>query len=222
MARSPKRPSPPLDMALADGLPPPVAGVDEAGRGPWAGPLVAAAVILGSDAPEGLDDSKRLSAARRAALEAALQMAALEGRAAIGIGVVEAAEIDRIGLGPANDAAMCRAVAALGTAPLGPPAALMLDGRRVPPANNLPARAIVGGDGRVSAIAAASIIAKVTRDRLMDALDTRYPGYGWATNRGYGTAAHAAALADLGPTPEHRRSFRPIARLFEQRTVRSE
>ncbi|MEL6480716.1 MAG: ribonuclease HII [Pseudomonadota bacterium] len=207
-------------MSLADGLPLPVAGVDEAGRGPWAGPLVAAAVMLEAGAaPEGLDDSKRLSAPRRTALAAALEEAATAGRAAIGIAVVEAAELDRIGLGAANDAAMYRAVAALDGGALGRPAALVLDGRRVPPALNLPARAIVGGDGKVSAIAAASILAKVTRDRLMDALDARHPGYGWATNRGYGTAAHAAALAELGPTPEHRRCFRPVARIAAERAV---
>lgn len=209
-----------LGMSLADGLPLPVAGVDEAGRGPWAGPLVAAAVMLEAGAaPEGLDDSKRLSAPRRTALAAALEEAATAGRAAIGIAVVEAAELDRIGLGAANDAAMYRAVAALDGGALGRPAALVLDGRRVPPALNLPARAIVGGDGKVSAIAAASILAKVTRDRLMDALDARHPGYGWATNRGYGTAAHAAALAELGPTPEHRRCFRPVARIAAERAV---
>ncbi|MEL7174611.1 MAG: ribonuclease HII [Pseudomonadota bacterium] len=207
-------------MSLADGLPLPVAGVDEAGRGPWAGPLVAAAVMLEAGAaPEGLDDSKRLSAPRRTALAAALEEAAAAGRAAIGIAVIEAAELDRIGLGAANDAAMYRAVAALDGGALGRPAALVLDGRRVPPALNLPARAIVGGDGKVSAIAAASILAKVTRDRLMDALDARHPGYGWATNRGYGTAAHAAALAELGPTPEHRRCFRPVARIAAERAV---
>lgn len=209
-----------LGMSLADGLPLPVAGVDEAGRGPWAGPLVAAAVMLEAGAaPEGLDDSKRLSAPRRTALAAALEEAATAGRAAIGIAVVEAAELDRIGLGAANDAAMYRAVAALDGGALGRPAALVLDGRRVPPALNLPARAIVGGDGKVSAIAAASILAKVTRDRLMDALDARHPGYGWATNRGYGTAAHAVALAELGPTPEHRRCFRPVARIAAERAV---
>lgn len=209
-----------LGMSLADGLPLPVAGVDEAGRGPWAGPLVAAAVMLEAGAaPEGLDDSKRLSAPRRTALAAALEEAAAAGRAAIGIAVIEAAELDRIGLGAANDAAMYRAVAALDGGALGRPAALVLDGRRVPPALNLPARAIVGGDGKVSAIAAASILAKVTRDRLMDALDARHPGYGWATNRGYGTAAHAAALAELGPTPEHRRCFRPVARIAAERAV---
>ncbi|MEL6769412.1 MAG: ribonuclease HII [Pseudomonadota bacterium] len=213
-------PPPALDMRLAEGLPAPVAGVDEAGRGPWAGPLVAAAVVLAAEAvPEGLDDSKRLSARRRAALAAMLEDLAGAGQAAIGLGIVEAAEIDRIGLGPANDAAMCRAVSSLGPGALGRPAALVLDGRRVPPALNLPARAIVGGDGKVSAIAAASILAKVTRDRLMDALDARHPGYGWATNRGYGTAEHAAALARLGPTPEHRRCFRPVARIATERAV---
>lgn len=209
-----------LGMDLAAGLPVPVAGVDEAGRGPWAGPLVAAAVMLSDGAaPEGLDDSKRLTALRREALAATLEDAAAAGRAAIAIAVVEAAELDRIGLGAANDAAMCRAVAALDGGALGRPAALVLDGRHVPAAINLPARAIVGGDGKVSAIAAASILAKVTRDRLMDALDARHPGYGWATNRGYGTAAHAAALAELGPTPEHRRCFRPVARIAAERAV---
>ncbi|MEM7566894.1 MAG: ribonuclease HII [Pseudomonadota bacterium] len=220
MARASKIPPKRLDMALAEGLPTPVAGVDEAGRGPWAGPLVAAAVMLAEGAaPEGLDDSKRIAPRRRETLAAALEALAAEGGAAIGIAVVEAAEIDRIGLGPANDAALCRAVAALGDGPLGLPAGLVIDGRRLPPALNLPARAITGGDGLVSAIAAASILAKVTRDRMMDALDARHPGYGWSTNRGYGTAGHSEALARLGPCPQHRRSFRPVARVAEERAL---
>lgn len=196
-------PRPILDMALADGLPAPVAGLDEVGRGPWAGPLVAAAVILPEDAAwPAVDDSKRLSPKRRAALARQI----LE-TAAVGIAVIEVAEIDRLGLGPANDAAMARAVAALPKRPAG----LIVDGRRVAPGLNLPARGVPGGDGKVAAIAAASIVAKVHRDDLMDTLNQRYPGYGWDTNRGYGTRAHADALDRLGVTPEHRRCFAPIA-----------
>ncbi|MEM8818825.1 MAG: ribonuclease HII [Pseudomonadota bacterium] len=212
MSRKPKTARAAPDMSLAADLATPVAGVDEAGRGPWAGPLVAAAAILADHhAIEGLDDSKRLTLRRREALAEALEQAASDGHAAIGIAVIEAEEIDRLGLGRANDEAMRRAIAALDQSSLGAPATVLVDGRRVPPGMRSPARAIVGGDGLVSAIAAASILAKVTRDRLMETLDARHPGYGWATNRGYGTAEHRSALERLGPTPQHRHCFRPVA-----------
>ncbi|MEM6487859.1 MAG: ribonuclease HII [Pseudomonadota bacterium] len=189
-------------MAAAAGLPAPVAGVDEVGRGPLAGPLVAAAVILPAGwVPAGLDDSKRVPEARRRTLAAAIR-----AEAAVGLAVIEVEEIDTMGLGPANDAALCRALAALPRSP----AAALVDGRRLPRGLAVPGRAVVGGDGSVAAIAAASIVAKVARDAMMAALDLCHPGYGWAENRGYGTARHLEALATLGPTAQHRRSFAPV------------
>ncbi|MEM7190731.1 MAG: ribonuclease HII [Pseudomonadota bacterium] len=190
------------DFAFEDQHPAPVAGVDEAGRGPWAGPVVAAAVVLNREAvPDGLNDSKKLSAKRREMLFEAIFQAAQVG---VGIGSVE--EIDRLNIARANDLAMARAVAAL---PLSPAFAL-IDGRAVPANLATPARAIVKGDALSLSIAAASIIAKVTRDRIMTELAAVHPGYGWAQNAGYGTAQHRAALDRLGVTPHHRRSFRPI------------
>ncbi|MEL6476986.1 MAG: ribonuclease HII [Pseudomonadota bacterium] len=207
------------DFSLEDRLPGLVAGLDEAGRGPWAGPVVAGAVILDRDqVPEGLDDSKRLSAGRRDAL-----FGALETAARIGVGIASVAEIDRLNILGANDLAMRRAVAelvspdhrgvslghqSLGGAALG--LTVMIDGNRVPSGLGAEAHAVVKGDQRSLSIAAASIVAKVTRDRIMDQLAAAHPGYGWETNRGYGTAAHRAALLALGVTREHRRSFRPI------------
>jgi ribonuclease HII len=178
-----------------------IAGVDEAGRGPWAGPVVAAAVILRDVVPPGLDDSKKLSAARREALFAALQAS----DALIGVGEASVAEIDALNILQATHLAMTRAVSALGTAPL----LVLVDGNRLPKWP-WPSRAIIGGDASEACIAAASIIAKVTRDRLMAALDRAWPAYGWARNQGYGTAAHAAALAAFGACPHHRTSFKPV------------
>ncbi|MEI6485930.1 MAG: ribonuclease HII [Sphingomonadales bacterium] len=186
-----------------------IAGVDEAGRGPWAGPVVAAAVILQGRVPTGLDDSKKLSAKRREYLFEALQAS----DCVIGIGLASVAEIDAHNILQATYMAMTRAVAALAV----PPGHVLVDGNRLPDWR-WPATAIVGGDGREPAIAAASIIAKVTRDRIMADLDARHPGYGWAANQGYGTAAHAAALAALGPSPHHRRSFAPIRALLAGQT----
>ncbi|WP_340109850.1 ribonuclease HII [Pikeienuella sp. HZG-20] len=180
----------------------PVAGVDEAGRGPWAGPVVAAAVILDpATAPSGLNDSKKLSARKREAL-----FAALSSVAEIGVGVATVAEIDRLNILRAADLAMARALGAL------PRAAgfALIDGNRIPPDLPCPARAIVRGDGRSLSIAAASIAAKVTRDRIMADLALRYPEYGWERNAGYGVPAHRSALEAHGVTPHHRRSFRPI------------
>ncbi|WP_235927706.1 ribonuclease HII [Sandarakinorhabdus rubra] len=184
-----------------------IAGVDEAGRGPWAGPVVAAAVILDGPVPAGLDDSKKLSAARRQALFAALRAS----RCRIGVGLASVVEIDRLNILQATYLAMTRAVAGLDVEP----ALVLVDGNRLPKWR-WPARAIVGGDGSEPAIAAASIIAKVTRDAIMADLDLQHPGYGWATNQGYGTAAHAAALKRLGVTVHHRRSFAPIRALCEE------
>lgn len=178
------------------------AGVDEVGRGPLAGPVLAAAVILPDGwAPPGLDDSKRLSARARAGLASELR-----ARAIWGLGAASVAEIDAINIRAAAHLAMRRAVAALGLVP----ARALIDGNALPGPLPCPARAVVGGDAAVAEIAAASILAKVARDRIMARLDPRWPGFGWARNAGYGTAAHLAALRRLGPTPHHRRSFRPV------------
>ncbi len=178
-----------------------VAGVDEAGRGPWAGPVVAAAVVLDPDRhPPGLDDSKKLTAERRAALRAEL-----EGCAEIGIGVVSVAEIDSLNIYWATMLAMERAVAALPR----PCNHVLVDGNRLPRWSH-PATAIVGGDALSLSIAAASIIAKTVRDAIMAELCAAHPGYGWRRNKGYGTAEHADALRRLGPSVHHRQSFAPV------------
>lgn len=186
-----------------------IAGVDEAGRGPLAGPIVAAAVVLAFPVP-GLDDSKRLSAARRADLYAQLR----SGPHAIGVACVSPAEIDAEGIQRANLRAMRDAVMALDPAP----DHVLADGFMAPGLTCTQER-LVKGDRRSLSIAAASIIAKETRDRLMAEHDAAYPGYGFAEHKGYGTAAHLAALAALGPCPIHRRSFAgvlpPAGGLFE-------
>lgn len=179
----------------------PVCGVDEAGRGPLAGPVVAAAVILTpARIPEGLNDSKALSSKQR---ELLLNM--IEKNAQIGIGIAEPEEIDRINILGASLIAMRRAVLAL---PQLPDMAL-IDGNKLP---DLPceAQAIVKGDSRSLSIAAASIVAKVTRDRLMVEAENRYPGYGLAGHKGYPTKAHMEAVNTLGASPIHRRSFKPV------------
>jgi len=184
----------------------PCAGVDEAGRGPWAGPVVAAAVVLDPGRlPQGLGDSKKLTAGRREAL-----FEVLGACAEIGVGRAEVDEIDSLGILRANDLAMRRALAALPLAP----ARVLIDGNRVPPQLGFPAEAIVRGDGAVASIAAASIIAKVTRDRIMAEHAMEFPQYGWERNAGYGTAAHRAALVQHGVTPLHRRSFAPIHKML--------
>jgi ribonuclease HII len=184
-----------------------IAGVDEAGRGPWAGPVVAAAVVLRGAVPAGLDDSKKLSARRRAALFDALHASAC----LVGVGQASVAEIDALNIAQATYLAMTRAVEALGVEP----AHVLVDGNRLP-RWRWPATAIVGGDGSEPAISAASIIAKVTRDRIMAELHAAFPGYGWATNEGYGTAAHARALQSLGATPHHRASFAPVRAVLQK------
>ncbi|GAB6052091.1 ribonuclease HII [Magnetospira thiophila] len=195
-----------FEQALAARFGAPVAGVDEVGRGPWAGPVVACAVILDpTRLPEGLDDSKKLTAKRRDAL-----FEPILATAQVGLGAATVEEIDALNILQATFLAMCRAVAALPEVP----AATLIDGNRIPPALPCPAEAVVGGDGRSLSIAAASIIAKVTRDRLMTQLDADWPGYGWAANAGYGTKAHQAGLARLGLTPHHRRSFAPIRKML--------
>ena len=179
-----------------------VAGVDEAGRGPLAGPVCAAAVILDPRRPiAGLDDSKRLSPARRAELEPEIQVRSL----AWSLAFASAVEIDRLNILQATLLAMRRAVLALDPSPV----RVLVDGNRCPNLDR-PARAIVGGDGLIPAIAAASILAKVARDRLMERLDLDYPGYGFARHQGYPTAEHREALVRLGPCAEHRRSFAPV------------
>lgn len=185
--------------------PAPVAGVDEAGRGPWAGPVVAAAVVLDPDClPEGIDDSKKLPAARRELLAAALRDCAQ-----VGIGMASVEEIDRLNIFWATMLAMERAVAALPRVPR----RVLVDGNRAP-RWLYATETIVGGDALCLSIAAASIIAKVHRDALMADLCAAHPGYGWSHNMGYGTSEHAAALDRLGPTPHHRRSFEPVARCY--------
>jgi ribonuclease HII len=189
-----------------------VIGVDEAGRGPLAGPVVAAAVVLGSAIPTGLDDSKRLSPARRAHLEGAI-------RASCGwaVAVVEPDEIDRLNIFIATMEAMTRAVAALTGAIEAPVHEVLIDGNMTPAGRcgdwRWPARAIVGGDGIEPAISAASIIAKEWRDRVMVEAAAAHPHYGWERNKGYGTPEHLEALRCHGPTPLHRRSFAPVAQL---------
>ena len=177
-----------------------VAGVDEAGRGPLAGPVSAAAVILDFDnLPDGIDDSKALSHEQR---ETACS--AILGRAvAVGIGFASAAEIDRINIRQATFVAMRRAVAALSATPHH----LLIDGKDSPPACPCPIRMVIGGDALSLSIAAASIVAKVMRDRLMVRLHGVHPDYGFATHKGYATAAHRAALRRHGPSPFHRLSF---------------
>ncbi len=181
-----------------------IAGVDEAGRGPLAGPVVAAAVILCDGGIAGLDDSKKLSAKRRAELEAHIL-----ARCIVGIGMASVEEIDRINILQATFLAMTRAVEALPQAP----AHVLVDGNRLPKWR-YSAEAIIGGDALHPCISAASIIAKEHRDRIMVAADSDYPGYGWASNKGYGAAVHMAALREKGPTPLHRRSFAPVAQHF--------
>ncbi len=191
-----------------------VIGLDEAGRGPWAGPVMAAAAWLDpercpAELVHGLDDSKRLSPARRAELFEMLEDSAARGAAALGLGEAGVAEIDQANILEASLRAMARAAADLAARSGRTPEAALVDGNRLP-VLPCPAEAVVGGDGRSLSIAAASILAKVTRDRRMAALAAAHPGYGWERNQGYGTAEHRAALARLGVTPEHRRSFRPI------------
>ena len=185
-----------------------IAGVDEVGRGPLAGPVTAAAVILDPDRiPQGLRDSKLLSAARRAALAVEIHATAL---VCIAHATVE--EIDRLNILHASMLAMERAVAGLAQAPHW----CLVDGDRLPSALRGRAEALVKGDARCLSIAAASIVAKVARDKVMVDLAQQHPGYGWETNAGYPAPAHLAALLNLGVTPWHRRSFRPVHNILYQ------
>ncbi len=184
-----------------------LAGIDEAGRGCWAGPVVAAAVILNDPCLEqpallaGVNDSKQLTAGQRARMLDLIRKHA----ASVGVGVVPATLIDSLGIVPATRLAM--EVALFGLQPL--PDALLIDAITIPNVP-LPQRAIIRGDSISLSIAAASIVAKTTRDRLMTQFDTVYPAFRFGVHKGYGTAVHAQALRTHGPTPLHRRSFRPL------------
>ena len=185
-----------------------VAGVDEAGRGPLAGPVVAAAVILDARAPiPGLADSKQLSPRRREALFDEIRAKAL----CCSIAQASVEEIDRLNILQATMLAMQRAVQGLRLKPN----KVLVDGNRLPPLTVL-AAAVVSGDALVPAISAASILAKVTRDRLLDELHAVHPGYGFDRHKGYGTAQHLLALQTLGPLAIHRRSFSPVARAWQR------
>ena len=184
-----------------------VAGVDEAGRGPLAGPVVSAAVVLPAnglppDVTDSIDDSKALTANRRE-----IAMPAILGCCAVGIGTASVDEIDRLNVLQATYLSMLRALDALPELP----AVALIDGNRLPKTLPCTGRAIVRGDSRSLSIAAASIVAKVTRDRIMAELSERHPGYGWDRNAGYGTAEHMMALQELGVSPHHRRSFAPVS-----------
>lgn len=185
-----------------------VVGVDEAGCGPWAGPVVAAAVILNPHRrPAGINDSKKLSCEDRTAL-----FEAIHARAHCAIGIASVEEIDTLNILQARLLAMKRAFELLDILP----DIALIDGNRAP-ALPCAVKLVVGGDESCMSIAAASIIAKVTRDRLMCELASQFPGYGWETNAGYGTATHQKGLAERGVTPHHRKSFRPIRELLEAR-----
>lgn len=196
-----------LEILLIESSGGPVCGVDEAGRGPWAGPVSAGAVILDpEDLPAGIDDSKALTHARREALEIEIKARAR----AWGVGFASVEEIAELNILQATGLAMCRAIEALQIAPV----AALVDGNY---RFNLPCevRTVVGGDGLSLSIAAASILAKTARDRMMVALDAEYPGYGFAGHKGYNAPVHAAALKALGPCPAHRRSWAPIRALLD-------
>lgn len=187
-------------------------GVDEAGRGPLAGPVVAAAVILCKPRPAGLDDSKKLTRLRRAELEGTIKRRCLWA-----VGVVDVADIDRLNIFGATMLAMTLAVRALCEQLEAEPAEVLIDGNMTPHGRNPDwrwnARPIVGGDALEPCISAASIIAKEHRDRMMRDYALAHPHFGWERNAGYGTPEHLAALRTHGPTPLHRRSFAPVAQM---------
>ncbi|UVI38337.1 ribonuclease HII [Qipengyuania spongiae] len=189
-----------------------VAGVDEAGRGPLAGPVVAAAVVLCKPCPAGLGDSKALSPQVRAKLDTTIR-----ARCAFGIGVVEVEDIDRLNIFGATMLAMTLAMQRLCEALGLQDCEALIDGNLTPAGRNpgwrWPARAIVKGDAKERCIGAASILAKEHRDRLMREAAARHPHYGWDRNAGYGTPEHLAALRQYGPSPLHRRSFAPVAQM---------
>ena len=185
-----------------------IAGVDEVGRGPLAGPVTAAAVILDpGHIPEGLNDSKKLSLKRREALEHEIA-----AKATFAVAHASVEEIDSLNILCASHLAMERAVAALDPAP----DYLLIDGNLIPRGLTQPCEAVVKGDARSLSIAAASVMAKLVRDRIMEDLAQQYPGYGWEKNAGYPSKQHKAALGDLGVTPHHRRSFKPVHNILYQ------
>ena len=185
-----------------------IAGVDEVGRGPLCGPVTAAAVrLFAGRIPAGLNDSKKLSLAMRERL-----FDDLAEMAQVSVAHATVAEIDEINILRASHLAMMRAVAGLPEVP----DYLLIDGNQLPRGLTLPALAVVKGDAKSLSIAAASIVAKVTRDRIMVDLAQQYPGYGWEKNAGYPTKAHLAALLNLGVTPVHRRSFKPVHNILYQ------
>ena len=201
-----RRPSLEREVALWDVGRTVVAGLDEAGRGPLAGPVVAAAVVFPPGCPRirGLDDSKRCTARQRERLALLVRERAL----AVAVGAASVHEIDRFNIRRASILAMRRALTRLAI----PPAAILVDGLPCPELG-LPHEAIIDGDALCYSIAAASLIAKTVRDRLMMRLAPRYPGYAWDQNMGYATALHRDALAAQGPTPHHRRSFFPVLQM---------
>ena len=196
-----------LETVLSGGVGGPICGVDEAGRGPWAGPVSAAAVILNpDDLPEGIDDSKALTAASRERLEIEIKARAV----AWGVGFASVEEIAELNILHATGLAMCRAIEGLAVQPI----AALVDGNyrfKLP----CDVKTVVGGDGLSLSIAAASILAKTARDRLMIDLDAQYPGYGFASHKGYNAPIHQAALKAMGPCPAHRPSWAPIRALLE-------
>ncbi|MGB4788787.1 MAG: ribonuclease HII [Lentibacter algarum] len=189
-----------------------IAGVDEVGRGPLAGPVTACAVVLDmSRIPEGLNDSKKLSAKRRESLAEAI-LACAE----VSVASASVEEIDELNILRASHLAMERAVAGL----LTPPDHCLIDGNLIPKGLTVSAEAIVKGDSKSVSISAASIVAKIRRDYVMSALAQQYPGYGWETNAGYPSKSHRLALQNLGVTPHHRRSFKPVHNiLYQQKNV---
>ncbi|MFB9171961.1 ribonuclease HII [Roseibium salinum] len=198
----PDSPDPALERDHAAGFKGLLCGVDEAGRGPWAGPVVAAAVILDYDRiPEGLNDSKLLTQERR---EDLYEKILLSGH--VSVASASPATIDRLNIRGATLASMVRAVNGL----VRIPDYVLVDGRDVPAGLKQPGQALVKGDGRCLCVAAASIVAKVTRDRMMVALEKLVPGYGFAQHKGYGVPQHQTALDRLGPSQYHRMSFRPV------------
>ena len=201
------RPTLALETALAQRVGGLVCGVDEAGRGPWAGPVSAGAVILSAnDIPDGIDDSKALKETRREALAVEIKARAV----AWGIGFASPEEIETLNILQATGLAMCRAIEALSVQPK----AALVDGNyrfRLP----CDVETAVGGDGLSLSIAAASILAKTARDRVMIEMDAAYPGYGFASHKGYNAPVHAAALKAMGPCPIHRRSWAPIRALLD-------
>ncbi|NBC20942.1 MAG: ribonuclease HII [Alphaproteobacteria bacterium] len=189
-----------------------ICGVDEAGRGPWAGPVCAGAVILAPDhAIAGLSDSKKLSASRRTALAREIR----NGAGAFALGWASPEEIDRLNIRRATHLAMRRAVEALGESPH----RALIDGNDCPEGLPCPATAIIRGDATHAVISAASILAKTARDAVMLSAETEYPGYGFASHKGYGTSAHGEALMRLGPSPLHRHSFAPVAKARAAHTL---